>query len=129
MFDAVCDKCGKDCKVPFQPSGDKPIYCSDCFEQMNGGSRNSRDSRDSDRSYQRDGGFKSTRPAYSVSPGCEGDLKAINAKLDRILKLLAPVEAEKSTSEKIIEEIEFNSGVEVKPAKKKAKKANKKKAE
>ncbi|KKP65529.1 MAG: hypothetical protein UR64_C0026G0013, partial [Candidatus Nomurabacteria bacterium GW2011_GWE1_35_16] len=30
MFDAVCDQCGKDCRVPFRPSGDKPIYCSDC---------------------------------------------------------------------------------------------------
>jgi CxxC-x17-CxxC domain-containing protein len=35
MFDAVCDKCGKDCKVPFKPSSDKPIYCSDCFEKVN----------------------------------------------------------------------------------------------
>ncbi len=31
MFDAVCSECGKTCQVPFQPSGDKPIYCSDCF--------------------------------------------------------------------------------------------------
>ncbi len=35
MYSAVCDKCGKDCKVPFKPSSDKPIYCSDCFEQIN----------------------------------------------------------------------------------------------
>ena len=35
MFSAVCDKCGKDCKVPFRPSPDKPIYCSDCFEKTN----------------------------------------------------------------------------------------------
>jgi len=35
MFSAVCDKCGKDCKVPFKPSSDKPIYCSDCFEKIN----------------------------------------------------------------------------------------------
>lgn len=35
MHSAVCDKCGKDCKVPFKPSSDKPIYCSDCFEQVN----------------------------------------------------------------------------------------------
>ena len=35
MFSAVCDECGKDCKVPFKPSSDKPIYCSDCFEKKN----------------------------------------------------------------------------------------------
>jgi len=43
MFDAVCDKCGKDCKVPFNPSPDKPIYCSECFEKegpSRGGSSN-----------------------------------------------------------------------------------------
>lgn len=37
MFPAVCDKCGKDCQVPFKPSGDKPIYCSNCFEKEGGG--------------------------------------------------------------------------------------------
>jgi len=31
MFSATCDECGKACKVPFRPSGDKPVYCSDCF--------------------------------------------------------------------------------------------------
>lgn len=33
MFDAVCSECGKPCKVPFQPTGDRPIYCSDCFRR------------------------------------------------------------------------------------------------
>ena len=31
MFDAVCADCGSSTKVPFQPKGDKPVYCSDCF--------------------------------------------------------------------------------------------------
>jgi CxxC-x17-CxxC domain-containing protein len=31
MFPAVCDDCGRDTMVPFQPSGNKPVYCSDCF--------------------------------------------------------------------------------------------------
>ena len=34
MYDATCAKCGKPCKVPFQPSGDRPVYCSDCFARM-----------------------------------------------------------------------------------------------
>jgi CxxC-x17-CxxC domain-containing protein len=38
MFPAVCSNCGKDTKVPFQPRGDKPVYCSDCFETVRGGS-------------------------------------------------------------------------------------------
>ena len=31
MHPAVCSKCGKKCEVPFKPTGDKPIYCQDCF--------------------------------------------------------------------------------------------------
>jgi CxxC-x17-CxxC domain-containing protein len=34
MFGAVCGQCGKDTLVPFQPRGDRPVYCSDCFEQQ-----------------------------------------------------------------------------------------------
>jgi CxxC-x17-CxxC domain-containing protein len=34
MFDAVCSSCGKETQVPFQPRGDKPVYCSDCFAQQ-----------------------------------------------------------------------------------------------
>ena len=29
MYDAVCAACGKPCKVPFQPSGERPVYCSE----------------------------------------------------------------------------------------------------
>lgn len=36
MYNAVCDKCGRKCKVPFRPTGDKPVYCSDCFENQSG---------------------------------------------------------------------------------------------
>lgn len=31
MFPAVCAECGKDTRVPFQPRGDRPVYCSDCY--------------------------------------------------------------------------------------------------
>jgi CxxC-x17-CxxC domain-containing protein len=34
MFPAVCAQCGKDTEVPFQPRGDRPVYCSDCFRAM-----------------------------------------------------------------------------------------------
>ncbi len=32
MFDATCASCGKEAKVPFEPRGDRPVYCSDCFQ-------------------------------------------------------------------------------------------------
>jgi CxxC-x17-CxxC domain-containing protein len=34
MFPATCSQCGKETQVPFQPRGDKPVYCSDCFETV-----------------------------------------------------------------------------------------------
>lgn len=34
MHPAVCSSCGKDTLVPFLPRGDKPVYCSTCFEQV-----------------------------------------------------------------------------------------------
>ncbi|MBV9578679.1 MAG: zinc-ribbon domain containing protein [Chloroflexi bacterium] len=37
MFSATCSSCGKEAQVPFQPSGDKPVYCSDCFQQRRSG--------------------------------------------------------------------------------------------
>ena len=42
MFSATCSSCGKEAQVPFQPRGDKPVYCSDCFEQRRGSSYASR---------------------------------------------------------------------------------------
>ena len=37
MFPATCSQCGKETQVPVQPRGDKPVYCSDCFESVRGG--------------------------------------------------------------------------------------------
>jgi CxxC-x17-CxxC domain-containing protein len=34
MFDVVCSNCGQPTKVPFQPRGDRPVYCRDCFERV-----------------------------------------------------------------------------------------------
>ena len=34
MFAATCAQCGKDTEVPFEPSGDKPVYCSDCYRKV-----------------------------------------------------------------------------------------------
>jgi CxxC-x17-CxxC domain-containing protein len=33
MFPAVCAECGRDTEVPFEPRGDRPVYCSDCFSK------------------------------------------------------------------------------------------------
>ncbi len=37
MFPVTCADCGKDTEVPFEPRGDKPVYCRDCFSKQRSG--------------------------------------------------------------------------------------------
>ena len=44
LYDVKCAKCGKQTQVPFKPSGDRPVYCRDCYleqrkERVGGGPR------------------------------------------------------------------------------------------
>jgi CxxC-x17-CxxC domain-containing protein len=32
-FEVICDGCGATTQVPFQPKGDRPVYCRECFER------------------------------------------------------------------------------------------------
>jgi CxxC-x17-CxxC domain-containing protein len=38
MTQVTCANCGKETEVPFVPRGLRPVYCSDCYNQMNAGS-------------------------------------------------------------------------------------------
>ncbi len=33
MHAATCASCGIETEVPFKPSGDRPVYCRDCFNK------------------------------------------------------------------------------------------------
>ena len=33
MHKATCADCNKECEVPFKPSGDRPVYCKECFSK------------------------------------------------------------------------------------------------
>ncbi len=35
---AICADCNKECDVPFKPTGDRPVYCKECFSKRNPGS-------------------------------------------------------------------------------------------
>lgn len=35
MHPATCAACGAQTQVPFRPSGDRPVYCSECYSQNN----------------------------------------------------------------------------------------------
>jgi len=174
MHDAICDDCGKKCQVPFRPTGDKPIYCSDCFSEHGGGSDRS-ERRGGNRSFGDRGErqkfsavcakcgqkcevpFRPTggKPVYCSDcfdkggddnrgrgrgAGSSVDLAEVNAKLDRILKMLSSTAADvveaAGKKEKKVKPIELeDEGIiipESKPKKEKkvakAKPAAKKKA-
>ena len=33
MHEAICAECGVTTQVPFRPSGDRPVYCRDCYSK------------------------------------------------------------------------------------------------
>ncbi len=35
MYPVTCANCGAKTEVPFQPRGDRPVYCSDCYRKTN----------------------------------------------------------------------------------------------
>lgn len=78
MHKAVCSECGKDCEVPFKPTGSKPVFCSECFEKKG---------RGADSGMMQDRGQR--RP--------DEQFEAINRKLDKILEMLTPVKPEEKT--------------------------------
>lgn len=98
MHKAVCSSCGKDCDLPFKPTGDRPVYCRECFAKNGGGERKesfNRDNRDTrgGRDFPRPAFNKFTpenRPQTQPSPQLNEQLAAINSKLDRLIKLLTP---------------------------------------
>jgi CxxC-x17-CxxC domain-containing protein len=46
MHKATCSECGRACEVPFRPTGEKPVFCRDCFaSKREGGDRGDRGAR------------------------------------------------------------------------------------
>lgn len=95
LHDAVCSDCGNACKVPFFPSGTRPVKCRDCFQPNEDRAPRSferpayqsrphsedRFDRPAPRSYD--------RPDRSVGGGdIEARLKSIERKIDNLLELL-----------------------------------------
>ena len=80
MHQVICSNCGKETEVPFKPTGDRPVYCRECFAKMGG--------PEPRRSFG--GGNRDSRPRSEErqGPGSSAQLDAINAKLDQLLKLL-----------------------------------------
>jgi CxxC-x17-CxxC domain-containing protein len=99
MFDASCTSCGNDCRVPFQPSGTRPVFCNSCFDKQGGSdARGGRPDR---------GGFKprrfdDARPSSGFSGGAQSgdiasikkDVAALHEKVDALLAAFANISVE-----------------------------------
>lgn len=152
LFKATCAECGKTCDVPFRPTGDKPVYCNDCFSKKRDGG-DGRPSRDygAPKSFaKRDFGARDARPSYgdrpayadrSERPSFKPDntgkqLSEISMKLDRLIVAMEKMSAPKALATYIPEAkttkaIPANAIVKAskpKTAKKKAEAKPKKKA-
>ena len=91
MFSAVCSECGRACEVPFRPTGDRPVFCNDCFSNKRGSSQGNFTRRD----------FTHPSSPAPAKPPAEDkridelkkQLDAVNKKLDTMMEMMktAPV--------------------------------------
>ena len=105
MHKAVCSNCGTDCELPFKPTGERPVFCRNCFAQNRGNEEGKSFGRDNRDNSQRSS-FRNNEDNKLSSPvSNSGQLDAINSKLDRILEMLSPTKdkAAKATQPKIEE--------------------------
>ena len=120
LHKTICSKCGKECEVPFRPTGSKPVFCRDCFRD-NGGTSDSR---------RPEGNF--SRPSFDSSsenrgrgsdgPQYKEQFEALNAKLDKILRILTPdavKEEAPMAQEEVLQEVDLQPEEQAVPEKKK----------
>lgn len=103
MHHATCANCGKDCEVPFRPTGDKPVYCSECFEER-GGNENNRRSNDRDfapRRFDDRRGGNDSRPQRG--PDNQKQFDEINSKLEAIIDILSSMNKPAKKAKKAVE--------------------------
>lgn len=84
LHKAICSKCGKECEVPFRPTGAKPVFCRDCFRDNGAAS----DSRRPEGNFPRQS--FNNRGRSQDGPQYKEQFEALNTKLDKILGLLTP---------------------------------------
>jgi CxxC-x17-CxxC domain-containing protein len=85
QYDAICSSCGKACRVPFRPNGQKPVYCRECFGNP------SRSSDGKERFIRRDtpavvAPLREFRKEPSEIAELKQQVVALNAKMDSILR-------------------------------------------
>ncbi len=92
LYRAICATCGKSCEVPFRPSGDRPVYCRDCF----GGNKNAGPARNYERPRETAAPIPFRPPVVPAGNGGEDkriegikmQIDLMNAKLDRLMGMI-----------------------------------------
>lgn len=107
LFKTTCSACQKPCEVPFRPNGEKPVFCSACFnmksrDEERGNAPREYGNRSDARphksaSYEKP--YHEHRPSYEPAPQAakntdmiemKRQLTTIESRLNRILDLLNP---------------------------------------
>ena len=101
MHEAVCNKCGKRCEVPFRPTGEKPVYCRDCFA----GNTSSGQERFGNREHRERRDFTVSAPLNAPHSAFGNEIKKqleeVNARLERLISAVQ-ILAEAHTTNKTI---------------------------
>lgn len=150
MFSATCAECAKPCEVPFRPNGDKPVYCSYCFNKNKPAGTDSRSSgeyprRDSGSSFDRAPRKEYSSSSFSsnsssapvaraqVDNGQINEIKrqidTLNTKIDKLMELISKGSSsvqkfEKKTEEKTLEKSPEKKAEEINTAVKSAVNSN-----
>lgn len=105
MHQATCSDCGNTCEVPFRPTGDRPVYCNDCFGDKKNAGEGRNEGRPSfaqRKDFGKDFGNKSfAKPSFESNKGNDETkklLEVMNVKLDRLIKAMDNFVASKNIS-------------------------------
>ena len=97
MHKAVCTDCGNNCEVPFRPTGEKPIFCSDCFKgKRDDNPRGSRDRSGRDSKPRFVSKTSNQGGANKDTTNYKAQFEMLNTKLNTIIKALAPADPKES---------------------------------
>jgi CxxC-x17-CxxC domain-containing protein len=88
MHKTICSECGNSCEVPFRPTGDKPVFCNDCFKKQGGGSH--RDGGFQKRDFRGDFGrqdFANSGSIVKNDNGLSKKIEELSSKIDKLTEM------------------------------------------
>jgi len=101
MYQATCSKCGQSCEVPFRPTGDRPVFCKNCFRNQDSAGPSFAPKHFGGNSIGgNSGGAPSANAGGAVS---KAQFESLNLKVDRILSLLIAANPEEKPKAEIVE--------------------------